>query len=58
MKLANDALIAIISTFRKGITDGIDVSDLLRKIDLVQNESGRLGLNPQHEDIWSPKELS
>lgn len=55
MKLANDALVAIIGAFRKGVTEGTDISDLLRNIDLVEDESGRLKLNPNHEDIWLPR---
>lgn len=58
MKLANDALIAIIGAFRKGISEGTDISDLLRNIDLVPDESGKLKLSPQHDDIWSPKKSS
>jgi hypothetical protein len=57
MKLANDALVAIIGVFRKGLTEGTDVSELLRNIDLVQDASGRLALNPNHEDIWTPRKF-
>lgn len=55
MKLANDALVAIIGVFRKGLTEGMDVSELLRNIDLVQDGNGKLQLNPNHEDIWTPR---
>ena len=55
MKLANDALVAIIGVFRKGITEGTDISNLLRNIDLIPDDSGKLRLNPQHDDIWSLK---
>ena len=58
MKLANDALIAIIGVFRKGLTEGTDVSDLLRNVDLVDDGSGKLKLNPNHEDIWTPRKFS
>ena len=58
MRLANDALVAIIGAFRKGITEGTDISDLLRGIDLVPDESGKLKLNPQHDDIWSPEKFA
>ena len=58
MKLANDALIAIITVFRKGLTEGSDVSEMLRNVDLVEDGSGKLKLNPQHEDIWTPRKFS
>lgn len=58
MKLANDALVAIMGAFQKGITEGTDISDLLRGIDLVVDGSGKLGLNPVHEDIWTPKKFA
>lgn len=54
MKLANDALLAIIGALRKGISEGIDISEMLRSIDLVVDGAGKLGLNPQHDDIWTP----
>lgn len=57
MKLANDALLAIIGAFRKGLTEGTDVSELLRSIDLVPDEGGKLKLNPSHEDIWTPRKF-
>lgn len=53
MKLANDALMAIIGAFRKGITENTDISDLLRRIDLVPGQDGKLKLSPQQDDIWS-----
>jgi len=53
MKLANDALLAIIGVFRKGLMEGSDVSDLLRAIDLVANEQGQLSLSADHNDIWA-----
>lgn len=56
MKLANDALIAIIGTFRKGLLEDVDISDLLRNIDLVPNDSGKLCLSSQQADIWSNDE--
>jgi len=57
MKLANDALAAILAAFRKGIVEGTDISDVLRGLDLVQDSSGKLGLAPQHDDIWSPRKF-
>lgn len=57
MKLANDALVAIIGVFRKGLTEGTDVSKLLRSIDLVPDEGGKLRLSPSHEDIWTPRKF-
>ncbi len=54
MKLANDALVAIIGVFRKGLTEGMDVSNLLREIDLVPDpKDDKLHLNPDHSDIWT-----
>lgn len=58
MKLANDALLAIIGIFRKGLTEGSDMSDLLRNVDLVPDASGKLQLAPSHEDIWTPNPRS
>lgn len=45
MKLASDALIAIIEILRVGITEGKDVSQMLRDLDLIPNESGMLAVN-------------
>jgi hypothetical protein len=56
MKLANDALLAIVGTFRKGLIENIDISDLLRKLDLVPDAEGKLKLSPQQEDVWSTTE--
>lgn len=58
MKLANDALIAIIGVFQKGLVDGIDVSELLRSLDLVHDGNGKLRLNPNHDDIWTPRKFA
>lgn len=56
MKLANDALLAIIATFRKGLLEDCDISELLRAIDLIDDGSGKLCLNPDQPDIWTVKE--
>lgn len=34
MKLADSGLIAIIEILRKGLADGVDISQLLRELDL------------------------
>jgi hypothetical protein len=46
---------AIIGAFRKGLTEDMDISDLLRKVDLVPDHDGKLGLSPQQDDIWKPR---
>lgn len=56
MKLAEDVLIAIMASFRKGILEEIDISGLLRELDLVQDGSGRLTLSSHQRDIWSSVE--
>lgn len=53
MKLANDALLAIIGVFRKGLSEGIDISGLLRDIDLEEDTNGKLALSVEQKDIWS-----
>lgn len=56
MKLAPDALLAIMGTFRKGLIENIDISDLLKGLDLIPDGEGKLKLSPNQEDIWSTKE--
>lgn len=61
MKLADDALIAVMLCLQKGLSEGIDISEMLRSMELVQNPDGRLGLDPKSDfvrngprvgDIW------
>ena len=53
MKLADDVLLAIIGTFRKGLLENIDISELLKQLDLEPDGNGKLKLSPQQADIWS-----
>ncbi len=52
MKLASDALIAIIGTFRKGLMEDVDISELLKELSLVERD-GKLSLDPHQKDIWT-----
>lgn len=59
MKLANDALVAVIEILRKGLTEGCDVSEMLRSLDLEPNGEGRLALKSQQDDVvWKTKGAS
>lgn len=51
MKLADDALLGVMACVRKGLVEGMDISDLLRKMELVQTPDGKLALDPK-TDIW------
>lgn len=52
MKLADDALLGIMACFRKGLVEGIDISDLLRKMEFVPTPDGqKLTLDPK-SDPW------
>lgn len=53
MKLADDALLAIIGTFRKGLVENIDISELLKQLELEPDDRGKLKLSPQQADIWA-----
>ncbi len=53
MKLGEDALLAIIGTFRKGLIENLDISDLLRQLDLEPDGTGRLRLSANQADIWT-----
>ena len=55
MKLGNDVLVALMGAFRKGISEGIDISKILREIDLVVGDNGNLKLSPDQPDIWAEK---
>ena len=41
MKLGEDVLLEIVDIVRKGLVDGVDISDLLRQMDL--EEVGQFG---------------
>ena len=45
MKLADDVLLEIIEILRKGLVEEMDVSQLLRKLDLSPNSNGKLSLS-------------
>ena len=51
MKLAEDALLCIMEAFRKGLIENMDISDLLRQIDLT-DKNGKLGLTETIHDVW------
>lgn len=44
MKLADDALIAIIEILRQGLMEGKDISEQLKALDLAPNDQGRLAV--------------
>ena len=44
MKLADDALIAIIEILRQGLMEGKDISEQLKALDLSDNGLGKLGV--------------
>jgi hypothetical protein len=50
VKLADDALLGIMACLRKGLAEGVDISKLLREMELVEQD-GRLILDPQ-SDPW------
>ncbi len=52
-KLGDDVLVAIMTTFRKGLVENCDISELLRQLDLVPGDyDGKLKLNPLVDDVW------
>ena len=51
MKLADDALLGIIACVRKGLVEGVDISELLRKMELIETPEGKLALDPK-TDVW------
>jgi len=53
MKLANDALLCVIEAMRKGLVEGVDISDLLKEIDLVPDDEGKLKLSVHVKDVWT-----
>lgn len=60
MKLEKDALLVILDIFRKGLTEGKDISDLLRNLELQPNSNGNLSPvgyasnsdAPNTSDVW------
>jgi len=50
VKLADDALLGIMACLRKGLAEGVDISQLLRDMDLVERD-GKLSLSP-NSDPW------
>ena len=50
VKLADDALLGIMACLRKGLAEGMDISQLLREMELVEKD-GRLSLDPD-SDPW------
>jgi hypothetical protein len=56
MKLAQDALIGIIEILRRGLVEGHDVSQLLRELDLEQDQAGQLKLSAASPAWLRPSE--
>ena len=54
MKLAPDALIGILEILRKGLTEGVDISSLLRELDLESDQQGRLQLSKDNPSWLKP----
>lgn len=52
MKLADDALIRIIEILRQGLMEQKDISDLLRRLDLELDSSGKLAVSSKTEE-WN-----
>ena len=52
MKLANDVLTCIILTFQKAIVEEVDISDLLRALELEPDGQGKLRLKDTSQDVW------
>lgn len=50
MKLADDALVGVMACMRKGLSEGVDISQLLRDMELVEKD-GQLTLDP-NSDPW------
>lgn len=48
MKFSKDVLLEVMSAFQKGLSEGIDISDILRKIDVDQGEDGMLKLSDDY----------
>lgn len=56
MKLAEDVLIQIIEAVRKGLSEGVDISELLRNIDVeVDAANGRVKLSNQNWPVNPPQ---
>ena len=53
MKLGDDVLLCIMEALRKGLSEGVDISELLREIDLVDDGSGKVRLSKPLKDIWT-----
>ena len=52
MKLADNALLAIMEALRRGLTEMVDVSDLLKQLDLEPDANGKLALTKDLKDVW------
>lgn len=52
MKLADDALIAVIEILRKGLIEQMDISQLLRDLDLFPDVNNKLSIS-NNEVKWS-----
>lgn len=52
MKFADDVLLCIIEALRKGMSEGSDISDLLRQLELEPDGKGKLKLKVPLQDVW------
>lgn len=51
MKLSEEALLEIMNAFQTGLIKLVDISDLLRSIDLEDDGSGKLQLSKDYKRI-------
>lgn len=56
MKFSNQALMCLIATFQKALIEGVDISDILRNLEFVQElEAGLLHvMNPEITNLSLP----
>lgn len=53
MKLSNEGLTAIMEALRLGLVEGVDISALLRDLDLVPDDAGRLTPSKPVKDAFT-----
>lgn len=52
LKFSEDVLLAIMEALRKGITDGVDISDMLRNLEMYADDDNKLRLIAALQDVW------
>lgn len=50
MKLGEDVLLEIMSILQRGLLEQRDVSQMLRDLDIVQGNEGKLNLTKEYKD--------